>query len=119
MNLSYILRVAIVILTLATASIHVLRSQTAGVLFMLNGVGYIVLLISLMAKLPFLVGHQRPVHYVYLGYTAVTILAWVAFGQKSLSDPLGPIGYTTKAIEVLLMAALWQHLRLTQGAITR
>lgn len=87
-------------------------------MFMLNGLGYIALLIGLLTKLPFLAGRERLVHYAYMGYTAVTILAWVAFGQKSLGDPLGPIGYTTKAIEVLLIAALLQHLRLTQSAKT-
>lgn len=118
MNLS-LLRGAIVVLTLATASIHLVLSRTAGVMFVLNGLGYIALVIALLVKLPFLAGRERLVHYAYIGYTVVTILAWVAIGQKSLSDPLGPIGYTTKAIELLLIAALWQHLRLTQSASAR
>lgn len=115
MNLAT-LRVGIALLTLATAGIHLYLSQTAGIMFVLNGLGYIGLLIALLVKFPLLAGRERIIHYAFMGYTAVTILAWVAIGQKSLSDPLGPIGYTTKAIELLLIGALWQHLHRTSPA---
>lgn len=115
MNLN-VVRGAIVVLTVTTAVVHLYLSQTAGVAFLLNGLGYIALMLALLIKLPFLVEREQLVHYAYIAFTVVTILAWVAIGQKSLSDPLGPIGYTTKAIELLLIGALWQHLRLTRPA---
>lgn len=113
MSLSLV-RVAIIILTLATAAIHLYLSQTAGFMFVLNGLGYVGLLLALFLRLPFLAGRERLIHYAYLAFTGVTFLAWVAIGQKRLSDPLGPIGYATKAVEILLIAALWQHLRITR-----
>lgn len=77
------LRISIILLTLATAGIHLYRSETAGILFVLNGLGYLGLLIALLIKVPFLDGRERIIHYVFIGYTAVTILAWVAIGQKT------------------------------------
>jgi hypothetical protein len=40
-----------------------------------------------------------------MGFTAVTILAWIAIGDKSW--PAGQLGYLTKAIEVVLLGLLW------------
>lgn len=108
-----LLRVAIVTLTVATAAIHLALSATAGLMFVLNGLGYLALLAALLLPLPFLAGRAKQVHFAFMAYTAVTILAWVAIGEKDLSQPLGPIGYTNKAVEALLIAALWLHLQRT------
>jgi hypothetical protein len=104
------LRSAIVVLTVATALIHLYLNFNTGKfefqpMFTLNGLGYFALLGALFLNLPFLAGRGRLVHYAYIGYTAVTILAWVAFGQRNL------VGYTDKVIEVLLIAALWLDLQ--------
>jgi hypothetical protein len=104
------LRVAIAGLTLVTAVIHLYLNFNTGTfqfqpMFTLNGLGYLALLGALFLNLPFLAGRERLVHYAFIGYTVVTILAWVAFGERSL------IGYTDKVVEVLLVAALWLHLR--------
>lgn len=40
-----------------------------------------------------------------MGYAVVTILAWVAIGQRDI------VGYVDKAIEIGLVIALWRHLR--------
>lgn len=119
MNLRW-LRGAIIVLTLATAIVHLavlnIRMGQIDPAFTANGVGYLASLGAWLFKPSFLAGREREVHYAYIGYTVVTILAWVAIGQKNLSDPLGLLGYATKTIELLLIGALWQYWRLTRPA---
>lgn len=103
------LRVAIVVLTVATAGIHLVLSATAGLMFALNGLGYLALLAAVLVPLPFLAGRQALVHYAFMAYTAVTIVAYFAVnGGEAFSNPLG---LATKVVEVLLIAALWFHLQ--------
>ncbi len=106
------LRIAIVILTLATAGIHLYLDVRLGVIdpaFTLNGLGYLALLVIFLKwiKLPFLEGRDQLVLYAFIGFAGVTILAWIALGEKNIAAPLGMIGYTDKLIEVLLIASLW------------
>ena len=61
-------------------------------------------------RLPFLTGRERALHYAYMGYAVVTILGWVALGARNI------LGYSDKIVEILLILALWQHLRLTEKA---
>ena len=93
------LRAGIVLLTLATAVIHLqLAFPDPG--FILNGLGYLALLAALYLPVPRL-GHRRNVvRWVLIGYTALTILLWVLLGART------PIGYVDKAIEVALIALL-------------
>jgi hypothetical protein len=49
-----------------------------------------------------------------MGFTVVTILAWVVMGDKSLPD--GLIGYIAKIDELLLLVAVFQYGRLTKTA---
>lgn len=101
------LRSLIVVLTLATALIHLYLNIALGSfspLFTLNGVGYLVLLVALLQNIPR--GQIRLQHFAFMAYVLVTILAWVAIGDKS-----NPLGIITKVIELLLLAALWLHLR--------
>ena len=107
------LRIAIAVLTLATALIHLYLPFRSGQFqplfgFIANGLGYLVLLGLFLAKPPFVAGREKPLHYVYIGYTVVTIVAYFAISPDRFGDPLGLI---TKAIEVLLVVALWLHLR--------
>jgi hypothetical protein len=44
-----------------------------------------------------------------MGFVAVTILAWVAIGDKSW--PAGALGYVTKLVELVLIALLWNDRR--------
>lgn len=110
------LRALIALLTVATAAIHLYlvpaQGIPAGIPFILNGLGYLALLAALWFQPGPLAGRERLIHFVYLGFTAVTILAWAAIGDKSLTSSLGQIGWTDKVIEAVLMFALWQHLRL-------
>ena len=102
------LRNAILVLGLATALIHLYLNvfyDDFSVLFTLNGLGYLGLLAGIFLPIPFLAGRERLVKLALIAYAAVTILAWVAMGDRI------PLGYIDKAIEVLLILALFASLR--------
>lgn len=106
------LRAAIVVLGTATALIHVSLNvpfAPALAIFTLNGLGYLAL-VAAFAFDPPLVRRQRALlHYAFIGYAVVTILAWVAIGQRDI------VGFVDKAIEIGLVIALWRHLRVGPG----
>ncbi len=94
-----ILRVGIVLLTLATALIH-LQLAFPDPAFILNGLGYLTLLAALYLPVSRLARYRNAVRWVLVGYTALTILLWVLFGARI------PIGYIDKAIEITLILLL-------------
>lgn len=96
------IKIAILLLTLATLAIHliVLNSGGIDILFTLNGLGYLVLLLLYFLPIPIAQNNRNLIRWVFIGYTAVTILAWVFVGEPAL------LGYVTKAIEVLLIISL-------------
>jgi len=95
------LRLGIVGLTLATALIHIVLAVPLTIVpFYLNGLGYIALLTALM--LPQLEVYRRPIRWLLMGYTCLTILLWLVFGQ-----PYTAIGYLDKALELALLGLLW------------
>jgi membrane protease YdiL (CAAX protease family) len=98
------LRIAIIVLTLITAAVH-LTLNFPDPVFILNCLGYIALMIVFFkfVRVPFLAGREKLVWYAYMGFVAVTILAWVAIGTRNI------VGYADKAVEVLLLIALWLH----------
>jgi hypothetical protein len=111
-------KVLIIVLALATGLIHLVllnlrMVQALGridVLFTLNGLGFLGLLAAYVLPLPgALGGLQQRFHgllrWGFIAFTVITILAWVAMGDKSL--PAGSLGYITKLIEVGLVVALW------------
>lgn len=108
-------RTAILVFGLITALVHlVLLNVLLGeisVIFTLNGLGYLTLLYVFFRRPAFLIGRRALLHYVFIAYTAVTLLAWVAIGDKS-----DPIGWITKFTEVLLIAALALNLRVGNQA---
>lgn len=103
------LRYIITLLTLFTAAIHgIVLNMLMGqidVLFTLNALGYLALLGALLWEFP--AGQQKLVHYAFMGFAAVTIIAWAVI-NGDFSDP---IGVSTKAAEVLLIVFLWMHLK--------
>ena len=111
------LRAVITVLTLATAAIHLYLNFNTGSfvfqpIFTLNGLGYLALLAAFLLNLPFLAGREKLVSYVFICYTAVTIVGYFAInGAGGFTYPLGLV---TKIIEVILITALWQHLRLSE-----
>jgi hypothetical protein len=106
-------RTIIILLTLVTAAVHgiVLNMQmgTIDPLFTLNALGYLALLGALLYNFP--AGRQKLVHYAFMAFTAVTIVAWLVI-NGDFSDP---VGVSTKAAEVLLIVFLWLHLKRSEA----
>ena len=98
---------AIIALTLATAVIHLilgfLSGGSFGAVFILNGLGYIVLLVALYF-VPQLVAQRSMVRYALLLFTAVTFILYFAFNWPDIWSPMGLID---KAIELVLIILLW------------
>ena len=94
-----ILRVGIIVLTLATALIH-LQLAFPDPAFILNGLGYLALLAALYLPIPRVAPYRNLVRWALVGYAALSILLWVFLGART------PIGYIDKAIEVSLIALL-------------
>lgn len=96
-----ILTSAIVVLTLATASVHL---GLGALLFILNGLGYLGLAVLIV------VGYLKPFRIVerfdwvprlaLMGYAATTIVGYIIIG------PYSTLGWTTKAVEVVLIGLL-------------
>lgn len=103
------LRLAIIVLTIATAVIHLaLNLGGLNPPFIANGLGYLALMVAFFkwVDLPFLKGRGKIVWYVYMGFAAVTIVAYFLVSINPLGNP---VGLVTKVIEVLLIVALWLH----------
>jgi len=95
-----LLQIGILVLTVATAIIH-LTLVFPSPMFILNGLGYLVLLAALFLPIPQLAGYHRLVRWVLLGYTLLTVVLWVVMGSRI------PIAYVAKVIEVVLILLLW------------
>jgi hypothetical protein len=98
------LKIIIAILTLLTAGIH-FSLLFPDVLFILNGLGYLTLLAAYLLPVPFFRNNRGLIRWAFIGFTIVGIIAWIAIGDKSW--PAGALGYATKAIEALLVIALF------------
>ncbi len=96
---SITLRVGIVLLTVATALIH-LQLAFPDPAFILNGLGYLALLAALYLPVPRVARYRNTVRWILMGYAALTIFLWILLGART------PIGYIDKAIEVALIALL-------------
>jgi hypothetical protein len=89
---------AILALTLTTAYIH---ATLGGLLFMLNGVGYLVL--ALLVSLSATLRHPVVRRFAWLprvglaGYAGITIVGYVVLGPHFL------LGWVTKGIEIALI----------------
>lgn len=93
------LKAGIVLLTLATAVVH-LQLNFPDPVFILDGLGYLALLAALYLPIPQLAGYRNAARWALVGYTALMILLWVLFGARTA------IGYADKLIEVLLITLL-------------
>jgi hypothetical protein len=87
------LRIAVVGLTLATAQIHL---TLGGPMFTLNALGYATLAAALVLPGP-IARIRWLTRYALIGFTAVTIIGWLAFGARF------DLAYIDKAIEVVLI----------------
>ena len=111
------LRTLIVVFTLITALIHLILGIGSlgvgffGILFLLNAIGYIVLLVALLRPFSFLQGQERLVHFAFMAFAAVTIIAWLVMN----GDFTSILVVVTKVDELLLIVVLWLHLQASPG----
>ena len=96
-TIGVLLRLVIVVLTLATAYIH---STLGGPLFTANAVGYLVFAALMVAPIAIVSRYRWLVRVGLLGFTLVTIVGWLMFGGRFL------LAYVDKTIEIGLVAAL-------------
>lgn len=106
------LRWIITITTLITAAIHLglafVLSGPMQILFVLNGIGYLVLLWALLRPPAFLEGRSALVHYVFILFAVVTIAGYFVVNGIKPGDFLGLVD---KLAEVVLIVALFLHNR--------
>ena len=94
------IRIGVVLLTLTTATVH-LSLLFPDPAFILNGgLGYLALLVALYLPIARLVPYRRAVRWALIGYAVLTLLLWVAIGERT------PLGYATTADELALVALL-------------
>jgi hypothetical protein len=110
-----LLRLLIAITGVITALVHLYLgisylSDRLGPAFLLNGITYLVLVAAVVFSPSFLQGRERLVHYILMGFAALTIVLWFLFNQENLVDP---VGIFTKVDELLLILFTWLHLRAT------
>ena len=91
------IRAAIVGLSLATGYIHL---TLGGLLFTLNGVGYLVAAIAMAIPLGLAIRFRWLVRLGLIGYAAAAIVGWY------LTGPRYDVAYVAKAIEIGLIALL-------------
>jgi len=92
-----VIRAAIVGLSLATGYIHL---TLGGLLFTLNGLGYVVAAIAMAIPLGLAIRFRPVIRLGLIGYAATAIVAWY------LTGPRYDVAYLAKAIEVALIALL-------------
>lgn len=105
------LQTVILILGAITAVIHLALAFVFGsfdAIFLLNGLGYIVLLWALLKTPAFLDGLKSLLPWVTILYTLVTIVLFFVFNAET---GYGPLGLITKVDEVLLIVAVFMYSR--------
>jgi hypothetical protein len=101
-----LLRLLVVILGIVAGLIHwYLLINFFDIPFLLNGLGFFTLVAAFILEPPIVASRRRLFHYLFIGYTAVTLLAWAAVGDRST------IGYLSVVVELALILALWLHLQ--------
>jgi hypothetical protein len=101
-----LIRTVIVGLTVATGWIHL---NLGGPLFTLNGLGYFVAAVAMIAPLAVAVRFRWFVRLGLMGYAATAILAWY------LTGPRYDVAYVAKAIELGLIGLLALEVRAYDG----
>lgn len=101
-----VVRAAIVGLTLATGWIHL---TLGGLLFTLNGVGYLVAAGTMIVPIALAVRFRWFIRLGLIGYALTAIVGWY------LTGPRYEIAYVAKAIEVGLIALLVLEVRAYDG----
>lgn len=94
-----IVQIAIMLLTVATALIHITLAFPSW-LFILNGAGYLALLAALYWPALWASRTRATVRWLLFAYAALTVMAWIAMGDRTV------LAYVTKGVEVLLLVLL-------------
>ncbi|NJN81352.1 MAG: hypothetical protein HC802_03095 [Caldilineaceae bacterium] len=76
------LQYGIILLTLTTALIHI-SLLFPDTLFILNGLGFLVLLAALYLPIAQLRPYQGMVRWLLIAYTAVTLIIWIFIGSRT------------------------------------
>ncbi|NIV37725.1 MAG: hypothetical protein GWN58_52425, partial [Anaerolineae bacterium] len=105
-------RAVILVTGLITALVHLIwlnipfirETGSPDILFTLNGLGYLGLLALFFLEPAFLAEQWDFLHYIFIGYAAITIVAFLLLG-----DPSDLVGWFTKLDEVILIVAVWLH----------
>ena len=92
-----LIRTAIVAMTVATGWIHL---TLGGVLFTLNGLGYLVAAAAMVVPLALAARFRWLVRLGLIGYAVTAIVGWFLMG------PRYDVAYLAKAIELALIALL-------------
>jgi hypothetical protein len=99
------LRWGIIALTVITAAIHIWLGlgffDSGGQIFVLNGFGYLGLLALLLLPMAQLARHRSLIRWLFIAYTAVTVVAWILIGTRT------PLAFFDKAVEIALITLLW------------
>jgi hypothetical protein len=102
------LKVGILLSGLITAIVHLVvlnvllfAEEGISIIFTLNGLGYLALLAAFFLQVPVLQNNRGLIRWVFIGYTALTILAWIPAGSRDL------LGYGTKLVEIVLIVMLY------------
>ena len=103
-----VLRLAIVVLTLATGWIHL---TLGGLLFTLNGLGYAVAAAAMVAPIGPAVRFRWLIRLGLIGYVLTAIVGWFLMG------PRYDVAYVAKGIELALIALLLVELRAYDGNV--
>lgn len=92
------IQIGIIIATLITAGVHtsLLFPDT---LFLLNAATYLILLVAYF--LPALARYHNIVRWVFILFTALTIVLWLIMGSRI------PLAYVTKIDEIVLIILLF------------
>ena len=92
----------IILLAIATALVHFTLLFPDPV-FILNGLGYLVLVAALYLPLPQVASYRNQLRWVLMAYTAITLILWVFMGARVT------IAYIDKLIEIILIILLWME----------
>ena len=101
-----LIRAAIVGLTVATGWIHL---NLGGLLFALNGAGYMVAATAMVIPLGIAIRYRWFIRLGLIGYAVAAILGWY------LTGPRYDVAYLAKAIEVVLIVLLAVEVHVYDG----
>ena len=105
-HVAILVRLAILALTVATGWIHL---TLGGMLFTLNGLGYLVAAVAMVAPIPLAMRFRWFIRLGLIGYALVAIVGWYVMGPRWI------VAYVAKAIEVALIVLLAVEVRSFDG----